>query len=504
MSETIVAAVRRHARERPAALALADARVRLNWRETAQWMDKGAGWLAARHLARGAPVLGWLPNCAEWFLLRLACERAGLFWVPVPASQGSRELASIVARVRPAVAVSAARYRERDYSVELDAVLALQGLTPLRVTLPGEDLLRLEGAPPDPGTEIGMQDDAHALATTGSEGIPKLAVYTLDAACRRAHAQAELLGLTPQDVLLVLSPGVGPARAAWLAGHVAGCCIVTMARFGADAALGLIASERPTIVCGTPSQLAMLAADLGRVDVTSVRFWYTAGSVLPATLAETLEAQSRGRVISTYGGADFGGWAAPAPQDPPSVRHRSVGRPRGGTEFRIVDQAGRDLAPGEAGELIGRGPCCVTGYLGEAGRERWRDGWFHTGDLASRDAQGNITIAGRLKNVIMRGGDNVSPAEVEELLRTVAGIAEAAVVGVADPVLGERVCACVVPAAGAAPDLETLRARLHVSGLAHYKIPERLVVLEALPSVGDKVDRRALSALAAARLSGAA
>jgi len=501
LSETLVAALARHARERPGACALADESARLSWRETADWVERTAAWLAAQGLARGAPVLGWLPNCAEWFLLRLACERAGLFWVPVPASQGRREITSIAARVRPAVAVSAARYRDRDDAAELDAILAGLDLAPVRVTLPESGLLRLEGTSPHAGPELRMEENAHALATTGSEGIPKLAVYTLGAACRRAHAQAELLGLSDTDVLLTLSPGVGPARAAWLAAPVAGARVFAMARFGVDAALELIGRERATVVCGTPSQLAMLAPELGRADTSSVRFWYTAGSVLPVSLAEELEARTRGRVISTYGGADFGGWAAPAPEDSAAVRHHTVGKPRGGTLFRFVDGSGRDLPQGATGELIGRGPCCVSGYLGEAGRDRWRDGWFHTGDLASLDAAGNLVIAGRLNDVIVRGGDNVSPSEIEGLLRAHAGIAEAAVVGIADPVLGERVCACVVPAAGASPDLESLRECLHRSGLAHYKIPDRLLVLEALPSVGDKIDRRALSALAVARLT---
>lgn len=501
MSETIVAALARHARERAAACALADDRVRLSWRETEGWVARAAGWLAARKLPRGAAVLGWLPNCAEWYLLRLACERAGLFWVPVPASLGRRELASIAERVRPAVAVSVAHLRGREPAEELSGVLTALDLEPIRVTVRDQPLLRLDGPPLGKGDALRPEEDAHALATTGSEGVPKLAVYTLAAACARGHAQARLLGLTAADVLLTLSPGVGPARAAWLAAPVAGACVVALPVFGADAALQCIERERPTVVCGTPSQLAKLAPGLARIDCSTVRLWYMAGAVLPVSLAEELESKTRGKVVSTYGGADFGGWAAADPDDSPAVRHRTVGRGRGGTEFRIVDLQGRDAPADGAGELIGRGPCCVRGYLGEAGRDRWRDGWFHTGDLASLDDAGNIAIVGRLKEVIIRGGDNVSPTEVEALLRAHPEVVDAAVVGVSDPVLGERVCACVVPVAGTAPGLESLRERLRQSGLAHFKLPERLVVLDALPSVGDKVNRRALAELAAARLA---
>ncbi len=497
MLETIVAALARQARERPAATALIAGPVRLTWGEVKDWVDRAAGWFLAQGLPRGAPVLGWLPNNAEWYLVRLACEQAGLFWVPVPTSQGSRELASILARLHPAVLLTLGRFRERDYAAEGDVLCTELGLTPIRLQVPEESLLILDGPAADAGTALRLDEMAHALSTTGSEGTPKLALYTLAAACERAHAQKQLLGLRADDTLLVLSPGTGPARAAWLAAPVAGCCVVGMPVFGTDAALQLIERERASIVCGTPAQLAMLAPKLNRVDTSSVRIWYTAGSVLPPTLAEELESTTRGIVLSTYGGADFGGWSAADPSDPPAVRHGTVGRPRGGTEFRIVDGEGRDLPQGEVGELIGRGPCCVSGYIGTQGSERWNAGWFRTGDLAWIDSAGHVVIAGRLKEVIVRGGDKISPAEVEALLRTYSGVELVAVLGVPDLVLGERVCACVVPADPTRPPmLEELRELLRSHGLAPYKLPERMLLLESLPMVGDKINRRSLSAMA--------
>ena len=120
MIETIIDALSRQARERPAAPALADGRERLNWGEVKAWVDRAAGWLRSCGLARGAPVLGWLPNRVEWYLLRLACEQAGLFWIPVPASQGKRELASIAGRVRPAVLATGTVFRDRDFDAMAD------------------------------------------------------------------------------------------------------------------------------------------------------------------------------------------------------------------------------------------------------------------------------------------------------------------------------------------------------------------------------------------------
>ena len=152
---------------------------------------------------------------------------------------------------------------------------------------------------------------------------------------------------------------------------------------------------------------------------------------------------------------------------------------------------------GQVGELIGRGPCCVGGFLGEEGRRAWCDGWFHTGDLASLDDSGNAVIVGRLKVLIMRGGDKVSPAEIEALLRTHPEVAQVAVIGVPDTVLGERICACVVPAPRTRlPDLDRSRQHLAGQGLASYKAPERPVILDSLPIIGDKIDRQALALLA--------
>jgi acyl-CoA synthetase (AMP-forming)/AMP-acid ligase II len=497
MQETIVAALARHACERPAEPALITGRVRLSWAEAKVWVDCATGWLLALGLPRGASVLGWLPNCAEWYLVRLACEQAGLFWIPVPTSQGSRELSSILERVRPAVLLSPGRFRERDYAAECDMMCTAIGLKPRRLQVTEDILLSLPGPAADQRTALRLDEMAHALSTSGSEGVPKLAHYSLAAACERAHAQQALLGLQPQDRLLVLSPGTGPARAAWLAAPIAGSCVIGMPVFGTAAALELIEREAATIVCGTPAQLAMLAPKLASADTSSVRIWYTAGSVLPRTLAEELESTTRGIVLSTYGGADFGGWSAADPSDPPLVRHATVGVPRGGTEFRIVDSQDRDQPAGEVGELIGRGPCCVGGYIGTQGSERWKDGWFHTGDLAWMDSAGHIVIAGRLKEVIVRGGDKVSPAEVEAMLRTYCGVEQVAVIGVPDAVLGERVCACIVPADPALPPpLQALRDELRAQGLAPYKAPERILVLPSLPMVGDKVNRRELSAMA--------
>ncbi len=173
--ESITQALARQARERPAALSLVDDRVRLTWGEVAAWVSRAAGWLRQHGPARGAPVLGWLPNCAEWYLLRLACEQAGLFRIPVPAGQGRRELASIAERVRPAALVSRGRFRDRNYATEADQICAQLHLRPLRMIVPDDALLCLDGPLDDGRAALRLDEAAHALSTTGSAGIPKVA-----------------------------------------------------------------------------------------------------------------------------------------------------------------------------------------------------------------------------------------------------------------------------------------------------------------------------------------
>ncbi len=496
MIETFIEALARHALEQPGGVALVDDRVRLTWREVAGWVEEAAGGLAAHAGGRRAAVLGWLPNAAECYMLRWACERAGLLWVPVSANQGLREITSIVARVRPAVLVTYAQFRQRDFVREADEACREAGLDPVRIAVPEHALLRLDGPRLDPTSATGLQEEAHLLATTGSEGLPKLCPYTLEAAAERGHAQAKLLRMTRDDIVLALSAGTGPGKTPWLAAPLVGATIVAVPIFRPELTLRLTEGERATIVCGTPAQFAMMLPHLASFDLSSVRVWYTAGSVLPNGLAEEFEARTKGIVLSVYGATDFGGWAAPDLHDPPAVRHRTVGRPRGGTEFRIVDAAGRDLSRSEAGEILGRGPCCVDGYYGDLDltRERWRDGWFRTGDVGRFDERGNLLILGRTRDLIIRGGENIAPEEIETLLRTHPAVAQLAVVGVPDAVLGERLCACVVPAPGPPATLEMLREHLRAKGVAHYKLPERLVILPALPMVGDKIDRHRLAA----------
>jgi non-ribosomal peptide synthetase component E (peptide arylation enzyme) len=495
------------ARERGDRLALAGPRLSLTWSEASDASQRLGRGLLTLGLVPGAVVACWLPNCVELYLLRVSCERAGLAWLPVQASLREWELRGILERAEPAVLVVPGRFRERDYAAAARDLLSTLRL-PARLVVSGprgdggettlEDVARAgsgDGSAVPPAPRPG--DALVILPTTGSTGTPKLARYRVSAWLLRGRAQAELMSLRADDVIVSLGQGIGPSIIPLFAAPHAGSAVWLVDRFDPGAVLQALADVRPTIVCGVPSQLTALVQHPGwpPPGVDRLRIWYATGAGLPRATADRLEATTPGVALAGYGGVDFGGWAVPSPSDPREVRRHTVGRPRGDTELRLVDEAGRDVPEGEVGEIWGRGPCCAAGYFRDeaAAREHWTpDGWFRTGDLGRRDADENLVIVGRKGDGIRRGGRTIHPAEIEGLLDGHPKIAKVAVLGFPDPLLGERACAFVVPRSGEAVTLDDVTGWLRARRIASFKLPERMELVADLPLRGDKVDRAAL------------
>jgi non-ribosomal peptide synthetase component E (peptide arylation enzyme) len=490
----------RHARDRGERPAVSDRRRSLSWREASDLSRLVARGLLASGAERGSVIASWLPNRVESYVLRVACERAGLTWLPIAARLREWELRQILERVEPSVLVVPDTFHGWDYPAAARSliselrkpprlVLAGDGATPL------DELVRLAAA--STLSELPTGDALVILPTTGSTGIPKFAEFRVSAWLLRAAAQADLLRLREDDVIVALSQGIGPSIIPLFAAPLAGAAVWLIDEFQPDLVIDMLARVRPTIVCGVPAQIITLLdhPSWSGAGLERVRIWYTTGAAFPSAAAERLERSTSGVVLCGYGGMDFGGWTVPSPDDPTEVRLHTVGKPRAGTQIRVIDDAGNDVPPGEAGEIWGRGPCCAIGYYrdGAASREVWTaDGWFRTGDLGRRDAAGNLIIVGRKKDRIRRGGMSIEPAEIEALLGSHPKIQKAAVVGFPDPLLGERACAFVVPRNGQAVTLDELRGYLRAQRIASFKIPERLEVVAELPLRGDKIDRAAL------------
>ncbi len=505
----------RNARDFPYREAVVDSRSRLTWAQAKGAIDRLALGLAKLGIGRDEVIILQLPNCVEVVLFRVACERAGVLNLHIMTALRDREM-EYALRKTGAVGV-AVPWRHRDFDhfqMVTDIGRDVKSLRHIFVLgdLVPEGAISIEGMmqeplereyPPDhmelrsyPPTEVSV-----ITLTSGTTGLPKFVEFPFGARNSLAKIVIEVMKLSGDDVLGAFGPApAGPNCLTYFAAPRLAAGVVMQERFHAGESLRLIQDEGITVGQVVPAQLAMMVAspDIGRYDLSSIRVWWCVGAPLPYQLRVDTEEKLGGVVITGLGAVDFGGNTATSLDDPREVRLHTVGRPRGGTEIRLVDDTGGDVAPGEVGEVWGRGPSCASGYFGdpEATRQAWtEDGWFKMGDLGRFDPDGNLLIAGRKKEMIIRGGQNVYPVEVENLLIEHPQVADVAVVGMPDSVLGERSCAYVVPAPGWKPVLADLVSFLQGQGIASYKMPERLETIDSLPLVAEqKVDRKALVA----------
>jgi acyl-CoA synthetase (AMP-forming)/AMP-acid ligase II len=296
------------------------------------------------------------------------------------------------------------------------------------------------------------------------------------------------------------------------AGHVAallgllrpltvGGVTVVMDRWSARSAAALIEEHRLTTSAGTPFFLATLLdeAEASGRDISSLeRFLCGAAAVPPALVAR---AEAAGIVTwRTYGSTEHPAIASGGPMDPPEKRQHTDGKVAPGNEVRLVDEHGVDVAPGEEGEVVSRGPKQFVGYRDPSYDEAafLEETWFRTGDLARLDPDGYLILTDRVKDIIIRGGENISSREVEEVLADAPGVAQLAVCPAPDPTWGEIVCVVVVADGTVAPTLDDLRDHARERGLSAHKLPARLVITDELPRTpAGKVRKRDLRPLLA-------
>jgi fatty-acyl-CoA synthase len=459
--------------------------------------------LSVAAIQRGQRVAVLAKNCTEYLDLLFACAKTGailetLNWRLTPV-----ELAGILAEGEPSVLVYGPGFEATIAALEggLASVRAFVALgEPAReghLAFSGRDTRADTPLP-----EIALtEDDPWVLCSTGgSTGLPKAAVLTHGNILWNAINTIVSWGLSPDDVAILDAPlfhtGGLNVFTTPLA-HLGGTSIVCD---GFDAALfyDLLASARPTLYFGVPTMFVALAEHerFAGADFSPLRIVISGGAPCPAALQARYWAQGIG-LKTGYGLTEAGPntfWLPPA-----AVQRKpgSVGAPLFHVDVRVVDHEGRDLPAGAVGELWVRGPHVCKGY--------WRrplesaaaivDGWLHTGDLGRRDDDGHFYVVGRRKEVIISGGENVYPAEVEAVLSAHPGVAEAALVGVPDPRWGEVGLALVVPRAAGADETLTEESILDFcrARLARYKVPRRLIITPELPRTGaGKLDKRAL------------
>jgi cyclohexanecarboxylate-CoA ligase len=407
-----------------------------------------------------------LPNCLEAYLLYRACWRLGAVAAPVHHAAGEADVAAALAQVEPRLVLTSA-----------DDAAGLLGERPAPV--------------PSAASAAKPADLAVALFTSGSTGPPKTVLHTQRALAYKARLMAAVHGLQGGDAVLMPAPLAhisGLLNGVLLPG-VAGMKSVLMARWDPEQALATVAEERITFMIGPPTFFVgmMSAPGFGPAPVASLRLVSCGGAAVTSAFVTSAADALDCVVKRTYGSTEAPTVTTSYADDPPERARTTDGRAVGEVELRIA----------ESGELWLRGPELFVGYAdAEQTREAHaRGSWFRTGDVATVDGDGWLTVTGRIKDVIIRGGENVSVTEVEGVLEAHPAVRQAAVVGYPDDTLGERVAAFVV--ADGSFDLDTVQAWFAERRVTRFKTPERVVQLDALPTLAaGKPDRKALRELA--------
>ncbi|MDO8637581.1 MAG: fatty acid--CoA ligase family protein, partial [Dehalococcoidia bacterium] len=330
-------------------------------------------------------------------------------------------------------------------------------------------------------------------------GFPKFGEMVIGGRLNNMEGLAQKWGLTPQDVMVSLSPvGGGPNALPFLCGVLRAAKIVMLETFNALEALRLLEKEKVTVLTSVPAILIMLAnhPEFSKFNLSSIRLVVSAGAPLSYPTGLELEKKFNCPTMNVYGAIDIGITVSPLPSDSPERRLLATGKPLGG-RIKLVDEKGKEIPKGEIGEVTITGPGSASGYFKdtEATWQAWSiDGWIKTGDMGKLDEDGNLIIVGRIKDLIIRGGQNVYPIEIENILLPHPKIANVAIVAMPDPVMGEKACAYVAPKPGQTFTFDDMTSYLRQKNIASFKIPERLEILERLPMLPDveKVDKKTL------------
>jgi cyclohexanecarboxylate-CoA ligase len=469
----------------PGHLALVDGGVRVTVRDLRAAADAYAARLAALGVGPGDVVCWQLPNWWEAVAFCWGVWRRGAVASPITPTLRGREVGFILRQTGARVVAVPRRFRGTDYPALVRAAGFGGALVVVRdpTTTPPAP----ERTPTDGAVTATAGDRAVVLWTSGTTADPKGVVHTHQSMRHEADSIAAAHAMRRGERLLLPMPITHVAGLTYgvLLPVTAGITTVLMDTWDPGAALRLVETEHVAVMISTPVFLRTMVdhGAFATTDVSSVRLFSLGGAgVAPATVREGA-ARFGCWCKRTYGSTEYPTLTTGRAGDDPELDATTDGRLIGDAELRIVDpETLADLPPGTSGELLVRGPEMCCGYLDEAldAEAFVAGGWFRTGDLAVYDGT-HLTIVDRLKDVIIRGGENVSAQEVEAVLAAHPAVAEAACVAEPDPVLGERVCAFVIVRDGCTLTLTDVRDHLLAAGLARFKLPERLEVRAELP-----------------------
>jgi acyl-CoA synthetase (AMP-forming)/AMP-acid ligase II len=447
----------------------------------------------------GDRVAVQLPNWNEYFLVYAACARLGAVMIPVVAVYREGEVRFIVENAGAVGLVTCGEFRGFDHAAMANSIAeSVPGLA-FRVVVRGEardgataldELLATvrdtSGLPPMPSA-----DQPHLiLYSSGTEAHPKGCLHTWNSSSFLPKQAVGALGMGREDVMFMPSPvthALGLTLGV-MAPTIAGASVHLLDIFDPAVALERMAAYQCTGTASPAPFIRMMldAFDPSVHDVSRLRFWLSAGAPIPKALVEEAAARFSGcRVVSAYGSSEVMMATVCRPEDSVERVASSDGSPVPGVEIRIVDLDEHEAPTGSDGEIRYRGPGRLVEYWNRpdltAGATD-SEGWWRTGDLGRLDEDGYLRVTGRLKDIIIRGGFNISAREVEEALLEHPAIANVALVGLPDPVVGERACAVIVLRDGATASIDDLREFLTVERkIAIWKVPERLEFVDDFP-----------------------
>ncbi len=502
LDTTIGEALRLAAARWPQSLALASRHqgLRYSWSELDAAVDRIATGLLQLGVAAGDRVGIWAPNCAEWTLIQFATARIGAVLVTINPAYRMSEVEYALNKVGCCVLVTAVRFKSSDYLAMLREIGAVK-LPHLRhiVTIGPdvhEDFLpwqTLDGvADADVLTAaaagLGPDDAINIQFTSGTTGFPKGATLAHRNILNNGYFTAQTIALTEADRICIPVPlyhcfGMVLGNMAAL---TSGAAMVYPAEaFDPAAVLQAVEAECCTALYGVPTMfIAVLGQpELETTDVSTLRTGIMAGSPCPVTvMRQVIHRLGMREVTIGYGMTETSPLTTQTARDDPlEERVGTVGRVHPHAEAKIVGPDGQTRPIGEQGEYCSRGYAVMLGYWDDPARTAEAidaEGWMHSGDLATMDAAGYLRITGRIKDMIIRGGENIYPREIEEFLLTHPHVADAQVFGVSDERYGEEVCAWVIARAGVTLGADEILA--HCRGrIAHYKVPRYVRVVES-------------------------
>jgi acyl-CoA synthetase (AMP-forming)/AMP-acid ligase II len=482
---TLPARVAEHATSQPDARAVvAEDGTALTAEELWDRATRVAGFLAAEGIGAGDVVSVQLPNCLDTAVVALGVLAAGAVVNPLLPNYRARELAHVFTTAQPRAVFTPSVYRDFDHEQLIATTAAATGCAPVHVVCDpapragvslAEVLARDDRAPRPPDRDAAAVSEL--IFTSGTEATPKAIMHTEQTTNFSVRVAASDLGITDDDVVWMPSP-LGHSTGFNYGLRFAlyhGLRLVLQDRWDAAVALDVVRRERCSYTLAATTFLRELVMESTRRDerVDSLRCFGCGGAPVPPQLVE--EGEARGvQVLRLYGSTEVLVATWNRPGGPRDARVDTDGRAMSGVEVELRD-----------GEIFTRGPNTCVGFFDDPERTAAtfdEDGWVRSGDLATLADDGYLTVVGRKKELIIRGGMNITPRELEDLVGAFAEVRAVAVVGTPDTRLGEIVCACVVLQPGATLDLETVVERLRAAGVATYKLPQRLEVLTGLPT----------------------